>query len=49
MDSLLPILAVLALLIYLELLALRFGADSREPMPDDRAPRASRAAYGGDR
>jgi hypothetical protein len=42
MDPLLPLLIALGLLVGLDLLALRLGADSREPMRDDRARRASR-------
>ena len=42
MDALLPLLIAIGLLVGLDLLALRLGADSREPMRDDRARRASR-------
>lgn len=43
MDALLPLVIAAGLLIGIDLLALRFGADSREPMRDDRAPSAWRA------
>jgi hypothetical protein len=42
MDALIPLLIALGLLVGLDLLALRLGSDSREPMRDDRARRTSR-------